>query len=153
NQMQPAHNFFLSSIWMSGYGVAADATGTPFFVTGNSDASSYNPPFNLQESVVRVQPDLSNVVDFFTPSDASNGVAALDKDDVDFGSGGVMLVPSQPGTNPRLAVAAGKAGQMFLLDREDLGGFNANGMNSVLGAFYIGPCWCGPSYFSGSDGV
>ena len=31
--------FFLSSIWMSGYGLAADSSGNIYFVTGNSDYS------------------------------------------------------------------------------------------------------------------
>jgi len=157
-QSFPIPPFFLSSIWMSGYALAKDEPGNVFFVTGNSDsdqhtgATSYNPPFNLQESVVKVPPDLSTVVDYFTPSGAS-GVVALDQQDLDFGSGGVMLLPIQPGPNPRLAVAAGKAGQLFLLNREGLGFFNANGPNNVLGSFDIGKCWCGPSYFLGSDGV
>jgi len=62
----------------------------------------------------------------------------------------------QPGPKPRLAVAAGKAGQMYLLDRDNLGRFNPNGPNNVLGppsGTGIGPCWCGPSYFLGADGV
>jgi hypothetical protein len=42
---------------------------------------------------------------------------------------------------------------MYLLDRDNLGRFNPNGTNNVLGTFDIGKCWCGPSYFLGSDGV
>jgi hypothetical protein len=42
---------------------------------------------------------------------------------------------------------------MFLLDRNNLGGYNPNGPNNVLGTFNIGGCWCGQSYFLGSDGV
>jgi hypothetical protein len=156
NQKQTAQSFYLSSIWMSGYGVAAADTGDLFFVTGNSAAGSYDPPVNnLQESVVAVQSDLSQVVDYFTPSDAfALTSTGLDQNDLDFGSGGVMLLPSQPGPNPRLAVAAGKVGQMFLLDRDNLGHFNGpNGPNKVLDMKYIGHCWCGESYFLGSDGV
>jgi hypothetical protein len=105
----PPPYYYLSSIWMSGYAPATDATGNVFFVTGNSDsatiASSYSPPFNLQESVVAVQSDLSQVVDYFTPSGASTGVAALDMSDFDFGSGGVMCwrinpAPSRASPSP-----------------------------------------------------
>jgi hypothetical protein len=42
---------------------------------------------------------------------------------------------------------------MFLLDRNNLGGYNPNGPNNVLGTFNIGGCWCGQSYFLGSDDV
>jgi hypothetical protein len=80
-------------------------------------------------------------------------VVPLDEADNDFGSGGVMLLPYQPGSRPRLATAAGKVGQLFLLDRDNLGGYNPGGPNNVLGTFSIGGCWCGQSYFLGSDDV
>jgi hypothetical protein len=73
----------------------------------------------------------------------------LDQRDADFGSGGVMLLPNQPGSVP-LAVAAGKAGIMYLMNRSNLGGENSG---AVLGEYSVGGCWCGPSYFQGSDGV
>ena len=56
-----------------------------------------------------------------------------------------MLLPHQAGL-PNLAVAAGKEGNMFLLNRGHMGGFNI-GSNDVVGTFYIGGCWCGESYF------
>src|SRR5262249_49794975 len=126
-----ADNFFLSSVWMSGNGIAANAAGQLYFTTGNSDPSgtSYNPKINLSESIVRMAPDLSAVESFFTPSDSSYGVQILDHDDSDFGSGGVLLLPPQPGATVALAVAAGKAGQMYLLDADDLGGYSSNGQN------------------------
>ena len=38
------NNYFLTAIWMSGYGLAANSSGSVYFVTGNSDYSgqSYN---------------------------------------------------------------------------------------------------------------
>ena len=100
------NNFFLSSIWMSGYAPAADDSGNVLFVTGNSDPSgtTYDGVTNIQESVVKVSPNLTNVVDLFTPSNQ----ATLDQEDGDFGSGGVLVLPDQPGSIPHLAVAAGK---------------------------------------------
>jgi hypothetical protein len=137
-------DFFLTAIWMSGYGVAADPTGNLFFVTGNSDYSgtTYDGVTNIQESVVEVSGDLSQVVDLFTPSD----VGTLDQEDEDFGSGGVMLLPHESGPIHNLAVAAGKEGNMFLMNRDNLGGFNISS-NNVVGTFFIGSCWCGESYF------
>ena len=81
------NNFFLSSIWMSGYGLAADHAGNMLFVTGNSDSNTYDGVSNIQESVVKVSPDLTTVLDVFTPMDQ----AKLDSVDNDFGSGGVMI--------------------------------------------------------------
>jgi outer membrane protein assembly factor BamB len=105
----------LSSIWMSGYGIAAIA-GHLYFTTGNSIYQTYNDPDNFSESVVKVSADLSTVLDFFTPSN----VDGLDRHDEDLGSGGVLILPDQSGTVPRMAVAAGKGGWMYLLNRTHL---------------------------------
>lgn len=142
--------FFLSSIWMSGYGLAADDSGNIVFVTGNSDYSgtTYDGATNLQESVIEISPDLSTMVDLFTPSDW----ASLDKTDGDFGAGGAMILPDQTGALPHLAVAAGKAGTMFFMNEDNLGGYSPT-ENNVLGSYTIGGCWCGESYYvNPSDG-
>ena len=135
-------NCFLSSIWMSGYGIAAETPGDLFFVTGNS-GGSYNGTTNIQESVVKVAPNLAAVHHVFTPTNSAD----LDQHDIDFGSGGVMVVPDQPGPKPLLAVAAGKDGRLFILNRSNLGG------QSNQPSVDIGACWCGPSYYRGADGV
>jgi hypothetical protein len=143
-------NFFLTAIWMSGYGLATDDAGNIMFVTGNSDYSgtTYDGVSNIQESVVKVSPDLTTVLDLFTPRNQ----ASLDQSDADFGSGGVMVLPDQAGLKPHLAVAAGKVGAMFLLNVDNLGGYSTL-KNNVLATYQIGGCWCGPSYFVDSDGV
>ena len=144
-------SFFLSSIWMSGYGLAADDSGNILFVTGNSDYSgtTYDGVSNIQESVVKVPPNLTSVLDLFTPSNQ----ASLDQGDTDFGSGGLLILPDQPGSVPHLAVAAGKYGAMYFMNEDHLGGYSTTG-NHVLGTYTVGSCWCGQSYFvDGSDGL
>ncbi|MGA7908080.1 MAG: hypothetical protein WCA16_11790 [Candidatus Sulfotelmatobacter sp.] len=149
-QASSPDTFFLSSIWMSGYGPAADDSGNILFVTGNSDYSgtTYDGVSNIQESVVKVSPDLTTVLDLFTPKNQ----ASLDQTDGDFGSGGVLVLPDQPGSIPHLAVAAGKAGTMFLMNEDHLGGYST-AKNNVLGSFGIGACWCGQSYYMDPDGA
>jgi outer membrane protein assembly factor BamB len=144
--------FFLTSVWMSGYGPAVDETGNLFFATGNSDptGTSFGSKLNIEESVIKLSPDLSTVIDFFTPA---NFATALDPVDLEFGAGGVMILPQQPGVVPFLAVAGGKDGRMFLLDRTHLGKLSLSGIDKVVGTFTIGTCFCGQSYFLGSDGV
>jgi hypothetical protein len=144
NQATSPKNYFLSSIWMSGYGPSSDDLGNILVVTGNSDPSgtTYDGATNIQESVVKVSPDLSTVLDIFTPSNWGS----LDQSDGDFGSGGVLVLPDQPGSYPHLAVATGKAGTMFFMNEDNLGGYSST-TNNVLGAYAGGACWCGPSYF------
>ncbi len=133
---QPFSISFLSTIWMSGYGVAADAVGQLYFVTGNSAPDTFDSKTNLSESVVKVSADLRQVLDFFTPNVSRPG-------DVDFGSGGVLLLPDQPGIVPHMAAAAGKDGNMHLINRDDMGGLT----DHALDMKQIGGCWCGQSYY------
>jgi len=136
--------FFLSSIWMSGYGPSADASGNVYVVTGNSDGIIAN---NLPDSVVRMPPNLSSVSDYFTPAN----FAFLDSEDADRGSGGLMVVPSLSG-GPSFGVSQGKDGRLFLHNlAANLGGYVANGPD-VPSSVNAGLCWCGPAYYLGSDG-
>ena len=143
------NNFFLSSIWMSGYGIAAAPNGNLFFATGNSTPVTYDGVKNIQESVVKLDPTLKHVMSLFTPYD----VDYLDSKDQDVSAGGVLVVPTQPGPIPKLAVATSKSGTMYLLNRASLGGFTPGGPDNVLDEKALGNCWCGPSYFMGPDGV
>jgi outer membrane protein assembly factor BamB len=148
-QPAAADGFFLSAIWMSGYGLAADDSGNILFVTGNSAPNTYDGVTNIQESVVKVSPNLTTVLDLFTPMDQ----AQLDSIDNDFGSGGVLILPDQPGSIPHLALAAGKDGQMYFMNEDNLGGYSTT-QNNVLGTYTAGTCWCGHSYFvDPSDGL
>ncbi len=138
-------NFFLTAIWMSGYGLAAQpSTGDIYFVTGNSDPSgeTLNSVTNIAESAVQMSADLSTVKGVFTPPNA----VGLEQGDVDYGSGGFMLLPGQPNQHSGLGVAAGKDGNMYFFNADNLGG-------SSLGSFDIGSCWCGQSYFGTANGT
>ncbi len=145
-------SFFLSSVWMSGYGLAA-ARGHIMFSTGNSDcnfylspencpsSSTYDGVTNIQESVISMQPNLALRQGVFTPSN----VFQMDIDDADLGAAGVMMIPTQ--TNSwNLAAIVSKDGRLWLLDQDNL--------SNSLDMQQLGDgCWCGPSYFHGSDGI
>jgi hypothetical protein len=144
--------FFLSSVWMSGFGVATNGR-TLYFSTGNSDCNFYlSPEFcppqstydgvtNLQESVIGLTPDLSQRTGVFTPSN----VYQMDIDDADLGAAGVLLLPVQP-SGDELAAIVSKDGRLFLLNQNDLG--------AALDLQQLGSgCWCGPSYYRGHDGI
>ena len=96
-----ATHYYLTSIWMSGYGPAIDSDGNVYFITGNSRPDTFTslpsiePALDLRESVVKVSGDLGQVIDFFTPMD----MPALDLADNDFGSGGILLIPENTGRN------------------------------------------------------
>jgi hypothetical protein len=125
NQTPPWHG--ASGIWQSGDGLAADSSGNIYFVTGNGffnpSSSSYG------DTMLKINP-LGAVLDYFTPHDQANMAA----NDFDFGSGGVMILPDQPGAHPHLAITAGKSGTLYIVDRDNMGHFNANNDNQVVQA-------------------
>ena len=112
------------------------------FVTGNSESTTYDGFTNLQESVLKVSADLSEVLDLFTPSNVDD----LDDGDLDFGSGGSDGASRPAGSNSTSGGGGGKNRNDVLMNEDNLGGFSLQG-NNVLGSYNIGPCWCGPSYF------
>ena len=154
-------NWFFTSIWMSGYGLAGGTDvasgGGPriMFSTGNSDCNIYVNPVqcpststydgvtNIQESVVKTDTTATNILGIFSPPPAV--VLAMDAQDLDMGAGGVMMLPPQNGNIPDLAVAAGKNGRLMLLNRDN--------MTAPLNSHQLGSCWCGPSFFIGPDSV
>lgn len=144
-------NYYLSSIWQSGYAPAADPAGDIYFSTGNSDPSrpSYFTKGSRPDSMIRVSGDLKTLRSSFTTSNYFQ----LDQGDVDMGSGGMMVLPDQLGSFPHLAIAGGKDGRAFLLNRDHLGGFTPGGPDKVVQTVNMGSCWCGPAYFVGSDGI
>ena len=61
-----------------------------------------------------------SVLDYFTPSVQST----LDANNLDLGSGGVLLLPDQSGAHPHEMVSAGKNGTIYLVDRDNMGHYN-----------------------------
>ena len=148
-------------IWQTGGAPVVDGPGTFLVSTGNgavpiSPFPGRTPPSYLGEAWVRltVQGDGSlQATDFFMPYDASQ----LNEWDGDLGSGAPMGLPDAFGTAtfPHLAVATGKEGVVYLLDRDHLGGFQqgAAGGDDVLQR--VGPyggVWGKPSAWPGSGG-
>jgi hypothetical protein len=151
-----------AGIWMSGGGLVSDGSGQILFATGNGGTNTTptpgtTPPANLAESVARVAVQSNGTLkatDFFEPYDAPT----LDESDLDFGSGSPVALPnSYFGTTayPHLAVEVGKEGYVYLLNRDNLGGYaqGANGTDSVLGRYGPnGGVWSSPAVWPGDGG-
>jgi hypothetical protein len=106
-------------MWAVG-GVAGDGT-SPFIATGNTFNAGV---WNGGEAIIRFQPGpgfsgLTN--DYWAPTNW----AALDGGDVDLGGSGALLVDVPGATPSQLAVALGKDGNAYLLNRTNLGGVSA----------------------------
>jgi hypothetical protein len=114
-------------IWSVG-ALAADQSGNIFTVTGNG---SFNGGTDLGDSFLRISTSggVLQTADYFTPFDQSN----MTNQDLDLGSGGVLVVPDQPGTaHPHLAIGGGKTGTLYVVDRDNMGHFNASGDTQIV---------------------
>jgi hypothetical protein len=132
---------FKGGIWMSGNGPSVDAHGNLLFITGNG---SFDGHTNLGDSAVKLTPDLSRVIDYFTPYTAKS-----DNDsDSDFGSGGLLLFPELAG-EPSVAFGQGKDGILTMLDQHQLGRYRAGGPDDALAEISLGSTWASPAYFAG----
>ncbi len=65
-----------------------------------------------------------HVVDYFTPMNEGN----LSGGDTDLGSGAPLLLPASAGSaaHPNLLVGSGKEGRIYLIDRDDMGGYHGD---------------------------
>ncbi len=120
-------NGYQGGIWMSGCGISADSDGNLYLSVANGpfDAFGEQPGANFGDSVVKLKPAPGglSLLDYFTPFNQ----AKMARDDLDLGSAGVVLLPDQPGVYPHLAVTSGKNGHVYLLNRDSLGGYGADG--------------------------
>ena len=108
-----------AGIWQRGGGLSADSSGN---VYGETADGPYRDGTNFGLSVFKLAQAGSalNLSDWFTPYD----LAYLNKKDQDLNEP-VLVLPDQPGPYPHLAIAVGKAGTLYLLNRDDMGHFCA----------------------------
>ncbi|HVN38483.1 MAG TPA: pyrrolo-quinoline quinone [Myxococcota bacterium] len=109
------------AIWGAGGGPAVDASGNVYVETANGTFDANTGGVNYGDSVVKLNPS-GAVASYFTPSDQDT----LNANDIDLGSGAVVVLPDALGStgHPYLALASGKPGILYLLDRDSLGGFH-----------------------------
>ena len=105
----------LGGFWMAGAGVAADGASNIFIASGNGDFNGV-PASEFGDSILKLGTtnEILSVLDYFTPSDQS----CLQGNDEDLGSGGLLILPNQPGTFPHILVQAGKEGKIYVVNRD-----------------------------------
>lgn len=137
-------------IWMSGSGLGVDAQTNLFAIIGNGSFNTNTSGITeYGDSAVRLATTNGlSATDFFTPYNQ----ATLAANDTDFGSGGPLLLPDSVGSvaHPHLLVACGKEGTIYLLDRDNLGHYNAAGDTQIVQSLpaIIGGTWSSAAYFN-----
>jgi hypothetical protein len=150
-------NGTLNGIWMSGNGPAADSSGNLFFATGNGtfDANSGTSPNNdYGDSIVKLGPPSGGTFPGVSYFRSFQQQPSPDTADVDQGSGGALLLdPITVGTvTDSYLVQAGKDGNIYLADRNALGGFHAtsNTVAQDITGQLPGGMWGSPTYWNGT---
>jgi hypothetical protein len=119
-------------VWQGGAGLAAgkDENGSNYLFLSTADGDFAASNSNYGDSFLKLQPDLSAVSGSFTPTDQFWRHC----NDMDYGSGGTVLLPDSTLSSPNsyLAIKADKENYFWVLDRGTPGGFNA-------GTCYQGP--------------
>jgi hypothetical protein len=144
-------------IWGSGGALAGDANGNAFVSIGDGTFDVNVGGNNYGDSIVKLNL-VSNgtggyavqVMDYFTPPDE----ACRQTTDTDLGSGGPVLLPTQPGTVPNLIVIAGKgdvpacdtSNPIYLVNADNMGGLGG-GVQTAPSTAAIG-FWSSAAYFS-----
>lgn len=148
------------AIWQSGGGLAADSLGNIYLLDGNGtfdatlNANGFPNKSDFGNGFLKLSTSSGlQVADFFEPF---NTVSESDAD-TDLGSGGAMVLPDMTdstNTVRHLAVGAGKDGNIYLLDRDNMGKWNSetkdnsNAYQVITGA--LGNEFAVPAYFNGT---
>ena len=145
-------------IWMAGTAPAADASGNIYFIIGNGDfgttldSKGFPANKNCGNCFAKISSSAPlTLLDYFTPLNTVSESNA----DTDFGSGGPLLLPDvvdSNGTTRHLSVGSGKDSIIYVVDRDNMGKFNASQDNiyqQITGQI-SGGVFSKPSYFNGT---
>ena len=124
-----------AGIWMGGGGPAVDASGNLFFATANGTFNATNGSGGTEfgDSFLKLSTARGlAVADYFTPWDQEY----WGDNDLDVGSGGLLLIPDQPGPVPHLMVGGGKPGLLYVINRDQFTAgnnhYNAGGTTDAV---------------------
>src|SRR6266513_432733 len=141
-------NGYAGGMWESGTGMAADATGNLYVVTGNGTVGDSTDPTSLTnraESAVKLTPTGSTlrVASYFTPYDYQY----LNDYDLDYGGMGAFLIP-----NSSLYLTGAKDGNLYLLNRDAMGGYlpSSNQVQQVVSLSSDANMHCQAAYYKGA---
>ena len=154
-------------IWMAGAGPAADSSGNIYLLIGNGtfdttlNGSSFPNQCDFGNSFMKLSASAGNcsgtglgVSDYFTMHNACCDSSSESFTDADLGSGGAMVLPDLTDAGNavhHLAVGAGKDGNLYVVNRDSMGKFNASNDSAIyqeLGGALNGGVWSAPAYFN-----
>ena len=142
-------NGYAAGMWESGTGMAADAAGNLYVVTGNGTVGDNGDPTSLTnrgESALKLTQSGSTlrVASYFTPYNYQ----FLNDNDIDYGGMGAFLIP-----NSGFYLTGGKDGNLYLLNKDAMGGYlpSSNQVQQMVALGGNANMHCQPAYYKGSS--
>jgi hypothetical protein len=147
------------AIWGAGAGLAADSSGYIYFLDANgtfdTTLNSQGFPANGDYGNAFIKLSTAGgqlaVTDYFT---MYNTTSESDADE-DLGSGGALVLPDMTDANGQvreLAIGAGKDGNIYLVNRDNMGKFSPTDDSAIyqeLDGALPGGIWSMPAYYQG----
>jgi hypothetical protein len=131
-----------AAFWNSGAAPSFESDGTMYIVAGNGSTDVENGGVDYGDTVLHLS--FANgkftVLDWFTPFNRD----CIDASDIEMGSGGFAVLPDTVAPGRKLGVTLTKEGRLYLLDRTNLGHFNAT-TDQVVQQFMVGADACDAS--------
>ena len=118
-------------VWMSGGGLAADASNNVYFLTGNGTFDANVGGNDYGDSFVKLGTAgrAFTLADYFTPYNE----ATLEATDQDISAGGIVLFTGTAGEP--LAVGLGKTGTLYLVNRNSMGHYQPGSNSQITQSF------------------
>ena len=136
-----------AGIWQSDAGPAADSEGNIYPVTGNGKFNAASGGRDYGDTALKLAVTSSGfqVRDYFTPFNQEQ----LNDSDLDLGSLGPILLPDQPGPHPRLLITGDKAGNLYVIDRDQMGKFRSGSNSHAVQTLSVkGGCYGAAAYWN-----
>lgn len=136
----PADHGGGGAFWQGGAAPAVDANG---YIYINAADGSFNANLggsNYGDTMLKLNftGNSFQIVDWFTPSDA----ACIDLHDLELGSSGVALLPTDITNGISMAVSYSKEGRLFMVNTTTMGHYNGGGDNQIPQEFMVGANTC-----------
>jgi hypothetical protein len=128
------------AFWQGGAAPAVDANGYIYINAADGSFNADQGGNNYGDTMLKLQLSANsfNIVDWFTPSDA----ACIDLHDLELGSAGVALLPTDFTNGAKYAATYSKEGRFFLINTATMGKFNPGGDNQIPQVFMVGDYTC-----------
>lgn len=136
----------------SGAAPSSDASGNVFVATSDGTFDGNTGGTDYAETLLKLQGGAGSfsIADTFTPFNQLT-LNLLRKP---LGSTGVLLLPNSAGSAVPLAIAGNEAGNLYVLNRDNLGGFALGGPDNVVQTLsFAGSIFGTPAYWAGNNTV